>query len=215
MEDQAIVKSGPHFEREHGTIEVDQAVRDAHLKSLRANLSEEEVDYVTQAFPIRTFKKGTILLRAGEISRDCYYNLKGLVRQYQLINGEERSTFFYTEGHSISSMTSYRQKVASKHFLSCIEDTTLSVINYEKEKAFYKRFPHFIEMCRESTEEELGNYQNMLSDYITSKPEERYQSILETRPELIKRVPLYMLASFLGVTPESLSRIRKRVIKKS
>jgi len=214
MGEKALNKQGPYFEREHGTVDVDQQVLGAYLRNLRTILGKEEVEAVLELFPIKTYKKGTILLRAGEIARESYYNFKGLVRQYVLINGEERSTFFYTEGHAISSMTSYSKQIPSKHFLSCVEDTTLSVINFEKEKILYERFPRFISMCRESTEEELGNYQDMMATYITSKPEERYQTLLDSRPELLNRVPLYMLASFLGVTPESLSRIRKRIVSK-
>lgn len=69
-------------------------------------------------------------------------------------------------------------------------------------------------MSRMSLQEELNTYQEMLVTYITTNPEERYLNLLKYRPELLHRVPQYQLASYLGVTPESLSRIRKRIFLK-
>lgn len=215
MGEKSIKHQGPYFEKDDGLLNDNAEIIQRYITGISALLKDDEVKTILELCPIRSFRKGTILLRAGEIARESYYNLKGLVRQYHLMDGEERSTFFYTEGHSISSISSMKNKTPSRHFLSCVEDTTLSVISTEVEERLYRKFPHFIASCRESLEEELGNYQDMLATYITSKPEERYHNLMKTRPELLERVPLYMLASFLGVTPESLSRIRKRIISKS
>jgi len=78
----------------------------------------------------------------------------------------------------------------------------------------YKRFPMLESLSRISLQEELHNYQEMLATYITTSPEERYLNVLKYRPELLNRVPQYQLASYLGVTAESLSRIRKRIMLK-
>lgn len=215
MGEKSFVRTGPYFEKEYGSLPVDPQLLAAYNANMRKILTEEEAEVILEYFPIKKFKKGTILLRAGEIARDSYFNLQGLIRQYYLVDGEERCTFFYTEDQSISSVTSYAQKLPSKYYLSCVEDTTVSVINAEKQKKLYERFPRFIAMCLGSTEQELGQYQDMMSAYITAKPEERYHTLLNTQPELLSRVPQYMLASFLGVTPESLSRIKKRVLKRS
>lgn len=183
----------------------------AYLSQLAMMTDDEEREAILRLFPLRKYAKGTMLLRAGEVATKSYYVLSGLVRQYYIVDGEEKNTFFYTEGHSVSSMTSLTTGTPSKHFLSCLEDCTLSVIQRDKEVEFYQRFPRFEKMCRTQTEEELGNYQDMLATYITSTPEERYFNLIESRPELLDRVPQYQLASFLGVKPESLSRIRKRI----
>ncbi len=87
-------------------------------------------------------------------------------------------------------------------------------MNSEKEKAFYKRFPRFEEISRLETEKMLGNNQEQLSNFITNSPEERYKNLINTKPELLQRVAQHQIASYLGVTPESLSRIRKRIAKK-
>ena len=177
-------------------------------------LSEEQTQIVAECIPVRTYKKGTVLLREGQISTECYFTIKGCVRHYYLVDGEEKTTFFYTEDQSIASLHSYLNKVPADHFLSCVEDTTLAVLSYEKEKELYKRFPGFESLCRVAMEEDYGKQQDTLAGYITRSPEERYLHLLKNRPEILNRVPQYHLASYLGVKPESLSRIRKRIFTK-
>ena len=75
----------------------------------------------------------------------------------------------------------------------------------------YKRFPRFQKMCRIQPEKALHESQEKFALYMASTPQERYLHLMDTRPDLINRVPQYQLASFLGVKPESLSRIRKRL----
>ncbi|WP_339787516.1 Crp/Fnr family transcriptional regulator [uncultured Imperialibacter sp.] len=177
-------------------------------------LTEEETEVLNDCIPIRSYKKGTILLREGQIATECYFNIKGCVRHYYLSDGEEKTTQFYTEEQSIASMNSYLNKVPANHYLECLEDTTLAVFGYEKEKELYRKHPKFESLCRLSMEDDFGKQQEMLANYIIQSPEERYLNLLETRPNLLNRVPQYHLASYLGVKPESLSRIRKRVAEK-
>ena len=97
---------------------------------------------------------------------------------------------------------------------SCTENTIVVIVNSEKEKKFYQKFPRFEEITRLETEKILGNNQEQMSNFITQSPEERYQELLTTKPELLQRAPQHQIASYLGITPESLSRIRKRLVKK-
>ena len=178
------------------------------------DLNEEETKAVIEEIPIKTFKKGTVLLKEGEISKECYFNLKGLVRQYQIVDGEEKTTFFYTEEQGIADTEGAMKNIPSKCYWVCEEDTTLTIGKYEVEEDFYKRFPKFETLCRILSAKYFGTYQEILSTYIIKSPEERYLDLLKNRPELIERVPQYQLASYLGIKPESLSRIRKRIVSK-
>ncbi len=177
-------------------------------------LNEEETQAVIDEIPIRTFKKGTILLKAGEFSTACYFNLKGLVRQYHIIDGEEKTTFFYAEEQGIASPDDIDKKVPSTYYLICEEDTTLTIGNYEAQDDFFNRFPKFETLCRILTNAYMSTYQELLTSYIIKSPEERYLDLLMNRPNLPERVPQYQLASYLGIKPESLSRIRKRILVK-
>ena len=176
-------------------------------------MNKEQANAVTECIPIKTFEKGHILLREGQVSNESYFNIKGLVRKYYLVDGEERTTEFYVEKDAISSLQSYNLNVPANHYLECIEDCRLAVLSREKEQELFKRVPNFESLCRVSVEEELGAYQDKLAQFMISSPEKRYLDLMENRPDLLQRVPQYHLASYLGVKPESLSRIRKRIAK--
>lgn len=177
-------------------------------------LNDEESKAFTECIPIKSFKKGDILLIEGQVSRNSYFVIEGCIRKYYIIDGEERTTEFYVEDESVASLQSYKNKTPANHYFACIEDCRLAVLNYEKEQELFKRVPQYETLCRMSMENNFGEQQEVLAQFITSSPEERYKNLLKTRPDLLQRVPQYHLASYLGVKPESLSRIRKRLSKK-
>jgi CRP-like cAMP-binding protein len=177
-------------------------------------LNEEEAKEVTECIPIKTFEKGHILLREGQVSNESYFNIQGLVRKYYLVDGEEKTTEFYVEKDAISSLQSYNLKIPSNHYLECIEDCRLAILSRDKEQELFERVAGFESICRVSVEEELGAQQDKLAQFMISSPEKRYLDLLENRPDLLQRVPQYHLASYLGVKPESLSRIRKRIAQR-
>lgn len=181
------------------------------------NLTKDETEAVLNSIEIRDFKKGSILLREGQISKEGYFVLKGCIRKYSIIEGEEQTTSFYTEDEWVSSTLSYSQKTPSDHYLSCVENSNLIVGNHQSEKEFYElfqRFPRLQELTRTIMETEISKYQQILATFKKETPEQRYLALLENRPDLIQRVPLHQLASYIGVKPESLSRIRKRILNK-
>lgn len=177
-------------------------------------VNNAEAAFIREHIPVQTFAKDTVLLQEGEISKTAYFNIKGCVRLYCLINGEERTTFFYTEGQFIASYQSFTKQIPSAHSLKCLEDTTLAVIPFEAEKQLLQQFPKFEHLSRLLLEEELCFYQEMVTTFIALNPEERYLHLLKNQPELIHRIPQYHLATYLGITPVSLSRIRKRILGK-
>lgn len=177
------------------------------------DLTDEETRIVEDCIPIKNFQKGTILLREGQVAKASYQNLSGLVRKYYIVNGEEITTNFYEENTSISSLNSLNNQKPSTHYLECIEDCRLAILTKEKEDELIKKVPQYESLCRASVESDLGEHQEALAKYLIASPEQRYLNLLKDKPSLLNRVPLYLLASYIGVKPESLSRIRKRVIK--
>lgn len=177
-------------------------------------ITEQQAEEVTQLIKFKIFKKGTVLLREGQVTKLCYFVLKGCVRQYFLVDGEEKTTNFFTEGQPVTPYEGTFRKVPSKFYLSCVEDCILTVGTPEDERAFFEKFPNLEPVKNMAIEEELGKSMDTFSSYLLNSPEERYLNLLKTRPELLDRVPQYQLASYLGVTPESLSRIRKRIMLK-
>ena len=177
-------------------------------------LTDEESAAILHDICIERHKKGTILLREGQISKDVYFVLKGCVRQYLISDGDEKNTDFFTEEEWVLTTVNYTDNIPARYYLSCLEDCILVVGNSENDKKLYQNFPELEALARSIMEKEIIKYKETLVSYITDSPEQRYVKLLRNRPELIQRVPQHHLASYLGIKPESLSRIRKRIFNK-
>lgn len=176
------------------------------------DINTEEAEELLRFDLVKSYPKGTILLREGEYSSKSYFVLKGCIRNYYLIDGEERTTAFYLENEPFIPACVPVQQPSSS-FISCVEDSILSVSTTEMEEIFFSKFPRFENLCRVMAEKMIARNQLSFEHYRNSTPEQRYMFLLAERPDLLNRVPQYQLASFLGVKPESLSRIRKRLSK--
>lgn len=184
------------------------------IMSKLTQLSENEKMDIEHSFPIKTYEKGALLMREGQIARNAYYVIQGIVREYELVGGEEKTTAFYSEGQSAINFNSIVNEAPSKVNFVCGEQTTVAVLNSEKEKELYKKHPRFETFCRKGMEQMMGVKQSQLAEIITLKPEKRYEKLQQERPELLNRVPQYQVASYLGISPEALSRIRSRLTNK-
>lgn len=173
-------------------------------------LSDEEKNAVLELGVFRSVKKGTILLKEGQYSTEYYFVLEGCIRTYYMIEGEEKTTAFYTELEPFTPMCMINKK-PSEHFIDCVEDCILIVSNPETDKLMFAKFPRFESLCRVLSEQLLVKTRTTLDDFKTNTPEQRYLNLVEQRPDLIQRVPQHQIASFLGITPQSLSRMRKRI----
>lgn len=203
-------------ENNSGNPGIDAELADVILRYIGqfATLTPSETDAILQHVQLKHYPKGTILLREGQIAATSHFVLKGCVRQYYLVDGVEKTIHFYTEGEPVTATEGYSNKLPSKYFLACVEDCILSVGQHDQEAEINSRFPKFETVCRVATGDELARSNDKLASFIINTPEERYLQLLQTRPDLVDRVPQYHLASFLGITPESLSRIRKRIMSR-
>jgi len=174
------------------------------------SISEEKLKIIENEDIIREYKKNDILLKEGQVAKECFLVLKGCVKRYYLDEGEERIMEFYTENDPISPV-SYTTKEPSKYYLSCVEPSLISSGNEERTQRFIQNFPEFVPIFIKIGDSLSAKKQVFLDDYKNLSPEDRYQKLVDTRPDLINRVPQYMIASYLGIKPESLSRIRKRI----
>ena len=177
------------------------------------SLSEEEKDALLSMNLFHSVKKGTVLLKEGQITNEFFFVLKGCIRVYYIIDGEEKTTAFYTELDALTP-NSVITKAPSDYFVSCLEDSILLISNTERSEEANRKFPKFELMCRMFSEELLAKQQIDFNEFKTSSPEQRYLNLLEKRPDLIQRVPQHQLASFLGILPQSLSRLRARIMEK-
>ncbi|MEH6891081.1 Crp/Fnr family transcriptional regulator [Bacillus sp. JJ864] len=178
--------------------------------------SEAEQQEIVREILIEEYKKGTMLLRQGDVSTKCYFVLQGCVRQYSIDEaGKEVTSNFYIEEQAIANFHHHKQDKSSPYSLTCLEDCIVVVGDLDTEKDMYNKYTQLETMTRKMIEEKLGDMQDELASFIASTPEERYKSLLRKRPHLVGRVPQHQLASYLGITPESLSRIKKRIYKEN
>ncbi|MBT4339722.1 MAG: Crp/Fnr family transcriptional regulator [Bacteroidetes bacterium] len=172
------------------------------------NELEEEISRIEF---IKCFDNGTVLLEEGKISNECYFIIKGCIRSFYIKDGEEKTTEFYTEEQAVIP-TVYGDKIPSEYYLECIEDTIVGVGTPELETEMYQKFPQIESLNRALGEAIMAKNQDTFAEFKMASPEERYLALLKNRPDVIQIAPQHQIASYLGMKPESLSRIRKRIM---
>jgi CRP-like cAMP-binding protein len=176
-------------------------------------LSDEEKKAITELDIFRTVKKDTVLLKEGQITGKSYFVLKGCLRIFYIVEGEEKTTAFYTELEGITPHCVINSQ-PSEYYISCVENSIIAASDAEMETVMFEKFPRFETLCRIMSEQLLAKNQTQFDDFKTSSPEQRYLNLLKTRPDLLQRAPQHQIASFLGITPQSLSRLRARIVHK-
>jgi len=175
-------------------------------------VSPEMEEAIVESQFVKCFAKDTILLKEGELSNHCYFIINGCIRSYYLKNGEDKTTEFYTEEQAVTP-TVYGQNIPSEYYLECIEDTIAGVGNPELEAEMNAKFPQLLTLNLALAEAIMAKNIACFAEFKMSSPEERYVNLLKNRPDLLQRAPLHQIASYLGIKPQSLSRIRKRIVK--
>ncbi len=178
------------------------------------NLSQDSLSTILENNIIRKFRKNKILLSEGQISKECYFVLKGCLRSYYILNDEEKTTEFFVEKDPVTPV-SYTVGRPSKYYISCLENTIVAVGDKLRTNSLLKKHPEINSLFININEEQLASNRENLDSYINLSPEDRYKKLVDERPDLIQRVPQYHLASYLGIKPQSLSRIKSRMSKKA
>ena len=121
-------------------------------------LNADEAEFIVENTILREFKKGSILLKAGSISKECYAVVRGCVREFYLKDGIEKTTTFFTEGQSVNSFSSYTNQVPSKHFLECSEDSLLTVGNQSLVDQMCERIPRLTKFIQNELKKMLWTF---------------------------------------------------------
>lgn len=173
------------------------------------SLTDEDRHLFMSLDLFREVKKGSSLLNEGEYAKESYFVIQGCLRSFYLREGEEKTTGFFQEEEGLVPESLITGK-PSRYYISAEEDTVLLVSTPGMEAEVFQKVPKFESLCRVLGEKELARQQTAHDDFVTASPEERYLMLLKQKPQLLQRVPQYQIASFIGVKPESLSRIRRR-----
>ena len=179
------------------------------------NLSEIELNDIVSFFKSSKQAKKTFLLRSGEICKFEAFIVKGCIKSYFIDkNGEEVILTFATENWWVNDLTSFQDQKPSKMFIETIEDCELLNISPKSKEDLLAKYPQLEKMFRLMVQRHLASYQERLFGNIAMNAEERYQIFLQKYPDLPQRIPQQLIASYLGISPEFLSRLRTRKSKK-
>lgn len=175
------------------------------LKKDKQNWSQFQDLFVDIEIPSKT-----VLLHDGEVSRQIFNIKKGCLRQWFNKDGKDITVQFYFEGQSVASIDSFLNKQPSIFTIESIEPCTINSIDKETFDKLNELYPEFKERLQDYLFQRFRNYAQLFLSHIKDSPRERYEDLVKKRPDIIKRVPQHYIASYLGITPISLSRIRNR-----
>jgi CRP-like cAMP-binding protein len=178
--------------------------------SQKAELTEEEFDIIAKLVVPRKVRKRQFLLQEGEVCRYGAFVAQGCLRSYVIgKKGEEHVVQFALEGGWIADLESYETGKPAMYNIDAIEDTDVLLIERDAIKELVTSVPKLGQMLLRTWQKSNVALERRIADLLSLSAEERYLSLVEAHPDVAGRVPQRYIASYLGITPESLSRIRK------
>lgn len=170
--------------------------------------------HLRKKIKLRVYRKGELLLRAGETAGLILYLKKGLVRSYSLRNGKEVSNWFMNEGRIIISVESFLQQIPAEEWIQALEDCECWGVTYEELEQTYRKFLRFERVGRLIT-----NYYYCMSEarhksQRQRKPEEKYDYMMATEPDLVARVLNKYMASYLDISTSRYAKLRSDYAKR-
>lgn len=161
-------------------------------------------------FVEREIAPKTVLLHEGEISRHVHFIKKGCLRLWFNKDGRDITFQFFFEGQAVASIESFLSNQPGLYTLESIEPSTLFSISKDDFEQLQRLYPEMKEYFQKIVFQRFRNYAQLFLSRIKDTPQERYKDLIMNHPEIIKRVPQHYIASYLGITSISLSRIRNR-----
>jgi len=179
-------------------------------------LNEAEWQTLVPLLETSTLKKKKNFAEPGKVCNHIALIVTGSVRFFHIKDGEEITGYFCFENEFTSSYKSFLTRQPAINYVQALEDTQFVSLSYNSMQQAYadKLIGHKMErLGRLIAEHYLICYEDRVTSFVTQTPEERYNKLLETGGEILQRIPQHYIANFLGITPVSLSRIRRRIMK--
>ena len=179
-------------------------------------IPKEAVATCRDLYTLKKVAKNELLLSEGEICMDTFFVEKGLLRMYSLDrNGKEHIIQFAPENWLISDRSSLNFNQKSKYYIEAVEDSEVFLLSKDFFTNMVEKFPQTAENNDMLLQKHIRNLQNRVNSLLADTAEERYMTFIKMYPDILLRVPQWMVASYLGITPESLSRVRKELARKN
>jgi CRP-like cAMP-binding protein len=176
-----------------------------------ASFKSAELDDILNNFELSHAKSKSIITQQGSIARKVYFIVKGSMRFYYNYNGNEVTGAIFMDNEFATPHDSFFSQSPTRYSLQAIEDTMMFELSFNKYNELRQKYPALTDLTFKVLEKALSVTLTNKSRLLMMTHEERYAKISEDKPEWILRIPDHMLASYLGITPTSLSRIKKRL----
>ncbi|WP_299105544.1 Crp/Fnr family transcriptional regulator [uncultured Tenacibaculum sp.] len=171
----------------------------------------EDISEILTHFKPLTLSKNQYFAEEGTICKYFCFIENGILQHSILISGEEKTTYLGLKNSCTSALQSFLQKKPSRKNIKALSDCNLWVITVDDFNSLLKNNPAFHQFYFNLIEHQIFLIDDYRIDLLTLSPEERYKKLLTTEPELLQKVPLHYLASFLGISTRHMSRIRKLI----
>ena len=184
------------------------------LRTLRqkTEVPDEEFAAYLNDTEVRQFKKGEVIIRERAVQRFNIFITKGCIRTYDIgEDGIEKTIYFAEEGYWTGDLESLRYQKPATHNFQALEDTEAITLPADKWEDAYNKYKWIRDMHALGLQRWATKLSEHIGRIISDTPEANYLRLQKERPTLVKRVPLYYIASYLGISPETLSRIRKKI----
>ena len=178
------------------------------------DLDQDELSLFSSKLQPRHLKKKEHFIREGERCHHIAFVASGLMYYYLSDEGESKVGQFFFEGQWVADYYSFITQNPSQTNIKALEDTRLLMISYEDLQHLYTKLPKFERLGRLFVERVYVSAHQRNNSFLAESPETRYINLVNERPKVVERVPQYLIASYLGIKPESLSRIRKKIFEK-
>lgn len=175
-------------------------------------LEDEAFEHFYQLLDIRRLKRKEFLLREGEVCKEAYFVVQGLIRYFHVVDGEEITGQFFFEDAWYSDYESFLTGAPSEQYIQALEKTEVAALSKFNLNRLFQELPQFERFGRIMAEQAFIGLRRRMESYAHLNPEQRYLKLIKQRPKVVQRVPQHYIASYLGIKPQSLSRIRKRLL---
>jgi CRP-like cAMP-binding protein len=180
------------------------------LKPVSIHKILEEYKHLTKEISVAN---KTVLLREGETAKNIFFVKEGCLRMWMNYEGKEITFQFFFENEMVASIESFRSNEPGFLNIQAIEPSTLVVLRKKDFKLAFDESPQVKDFLLEMAFKRFSDYTKLYLSFLKNNPVERYKDLLLNQPRIIQRVPQHYIASYLGITPVSLSRIRNKISK--
>jgi CRP-like cAMP-binding protein len=186
-----------------------------NISKKNVQLTADEVDVLKSLFTLKKFRKHQYILQEGEVSTHDNFIIKGLARTYTVDDkGQEHILRFTPEDWWAGDIGSFLSKQPTVYNVDCLEDTEVLRITFDDLELLFEKVPKMNKYYRVLYQKSIVSYNTRLASALSKTAFERYQEFIQRYPQIEQRVSNHQIASFLGITPQSLSRIRNQAMEK-